>query len=80
MQHYGRRGQMSPICVVSQNNQVQNEQGWRQMTTNGITLQVAKTTGVTAAEFHADMAERWQRLTVKTGRTPFGKTFIPFEK
>jgi hypothetical protein len=43
-------------------------------------MQVAKTTGITAADFRADMAERWQRLTVRTGGTLFKKKFIPFEK
>jgi hypothetical protein len=50
------------------------------MTTYGITLQVAETTGITAAVFRADMAERWQRLIVKTGGTLFDKPFIPFGK
>jgi hypothetical protein len=50
------------------------------MTMNGITLQVAKTSGITAADFSADMAEKWQRLTVKTGGTLFSKTFISFGK
>jgi hypothetical protein len=35
---------------------------------------------ITAADFHADMAERWQCLMVKTCGTLFGKTFIPFRK
>jgi hypothetical protein len=48
------------------------------VTTHGITLEVAKTMGIAAADFCANMAERWQRLTVKTGGTLFGKTFIPF--
>jgi hypothetical protein len=26
------------------------------------------------------MAEKWQRMTAKTGGTLFGKTFIPFGK
>jgi hypothetical protein len=43
------------------------------MTTTGITLQVTKTTGLAASYFHADMAERWQCLTVKTGGTLFRK-------
>jgi hypothetical protein len=33
------------------------------MKTNGITLQVAKTLGIMATDFHADMSEKWQRLT-----------------
>jgi hypothetical protein len=43
-------------------------------------LQIEKTTDITAADFRADMAECWQRLTVKTGGTLFRKTFIPFGK
>jgi hypothetical protein len=50
------------------------------MTTNGITLEVTKSPGITVADFRADMAEKWQRMTTKTGGTPFGKTFIPFGK
>jgi hypothetical protein len=50
------------------------------MSTNGITLQVTKTPGITAADFRADMAEKWQKLTAKNGGTLFGKTFIPFGK
>jgi hypothetical protein len=50
------------------------------MSNNGITLQVTKTPGITAAEFRAEMAEKWQKLTAKNGGTLFGKTFIPFGK
>jgi hypothetical protein len=50
------------------------------MTTNSIALQVARTTGITASDFRADVAERWQWLKVKTGGKLFGKTFIPFGK
>jgi hypothetical protein len=50
------------------------------MTTNGITLQVTKTPGITVADIRVDMAEKWQIMTVKTGGTLFGKTFIPFGK
>jgi hypothetical protein len=50
------------------------------MTTNGITLQVTKTTGITVADFRADMVEKWKRMTAKTGGTLFGKTCIPFGK
>jgi hypothetical protein len=50
------------------------------VTTNGITLQVTRTPGIKATYFRADMAEKWQRMTVKTGGTLFGKTFIPFGK
>jgi hypothetical protein len=50
------------------------------MTTYGIILQVTKTPGITVADFRADMAEKWQRMTAKKGGTLFGKTFIPFGK
>jgi hypothetical protein len=50
------------------------------MSTNGITLQVTKTPGITAADFRAEMAEKWQKLTAKNGGTLFGKTFIPLGK
>jgi hypothetical protein len=50
------------------------------MTTNGITLQVTKTQGIMAADLRVDMAEKWQRMTVKNGGTLFGKTFIQFGK
>jgi hypothetical protein len=48
------------------------------MLTNGITLQVTKTPGITAADFRAEMAEKWQKLTAKTDSSE--KTFIPFGK
>jgi hypothetical protein len=50
------------------------------MSTNSITLQVTKTPGITAADFRAEMAEKWQKMTAKNGGTLFGKTFIPFGK
>jgi hypothetical protein len=50
------------------------------MSTNSITLQETKTPGITAADFRAEMAEKWQKLTAKNGGTLFGKTFIPFGK
>jgi hypothetical protein len=50
------------------------------MSTTGVTLQVAKTEGITANEFRADMAEKWQQLGAKTGGSLFGKKFIPFGK
>jgi hypothetical protein len=49
------------------------------MSTTGVTLQVAKTEGITATEFRA-MAEKWQQLAAKTGGSLFGKKFIPFGK
>jgi hypothetical protein len=50
------------------------------MTTNVITLQVTKTPGIMATDFRVEMAEKWQRITVKNGGTLFGKTFISFGK
>jgi hypothetical protein len=41
---------------------------------------VTKTPGITAADFRAEMAEKWQKLTVKNRGTLFRKTFIPFRK
>jgi hypothetical protein len=41
---------------------------------------VTKTPGITAADFRAEMAEKWQKLTAKNGGTLFSKTFIPFGK
>jgi hypothetical protein len=32
------------------------------MSATGVTLQVAKTEGITATEFRANMAEKWQQL------------------
>jgi hypothetical protein len=58
----------------------QRSEDGAKVTTNGITLQVAKTPGITAVDFRADMAEKWQRLTAKTGGTLFGKTCIPLVK
>jgi hypothetical protein len=43
------------------------------MSTNGITLQVTKTPGITAADFRAEMAEKWQKLTAKNGGKLFSK-------
>jgi hypothetical protein len=50
------------------------------MSTNGITLQVTETPGITAAYLRDVMAEKWQKLTAKNGGTLFGKTFISFWK
>jgi hypothetical protein len=44
------------------------------MSTNGITLQVTNTPGITTADFRAEMVEKWQKLTAKS------KNFIPFGK
>jgi hypothetical protein len=48
------------------------------LTTNGITIQVAKTENTSSSDFRAAMSEKWQGLTAKTGRTLWGKTFLPF--
>jgi hypothetical protein len=50
------------------------------VSTNGLTLRVTKTPGITAADFRAKMAEKWQKLTAKNGGTLFSKNFIPFGK
>jgi hypothetical protein len=61
-------------------NYKQSKEVAKMTTENSITLQVTKSPGITAADFGADMAEKWQRMTVKTRGTIFGKTFIPFGK
>jgi hypothetical protein len=48
--------------------------------TTGVTLQVAKIEGITATEFRANMAEKWQQLDAKTGGSLFGNKFTPFGK
>jgi hypothetical protein len=50
------------------------------LTTTGVTMQIAKSTNLVAADFHASMAEKWQKINVKNGGTLFGKNFIPFGK
>jgi hypothetical protein len=50
------------------------------MSTTGVTLQVAKTEVITATEFRANIAEKWQQLDAKTGGSLFDKKFIPFGK
>jgi hypothetical protein len=44
------------------------------MTTTGMTLHVAKVVGIYATEFCANMAEKWQNLTAKTGGNLYDKT------
>jgi hypothetical protein len=48
------------------------------LTTNGIVIQVTNTVDTSASNFRAAVAKKWQNLTVKTGGTLWGKTFIPF--
>jgi hypothetical protein len=50
------------------------------LTTTGVTMQIAKSPNVTAADFRASMAEKWQRINVKNGGNLYRKTFIPFGK
>jgi hypothetical protein len=50
------------------------------MSTTGVTLQVAKTEGITSTEFRANMAKKWQQLDAKLGGSLFGKKFNPFGK
>jgi hypothetical protein len=45
-----------------------------------VILEVTETEGITATEFRANMAEKWQQLDTKTGGSLFGKKFIPFCK
>jgi hypothetical protein len=50
------------------------------LTTTGVTIQVAKSLNLVAADFCASMAEKWQKINAKNRGTLFGKTFIPFGK
>jgi hypothetical protein len=50
------------------------------MSTTGVTLQVAKTEGITMTGFRDNMAKKWQQLDAKTGGSLFGKKFTPFGK
>jgi hypothetical protein len=45
-----------------------------------LTLQVVKVKGISATEFCANMAKKWQKLTAKTGGNLYNKTFVPFRK
>jgi succinylglutamate desuccinylase len=47
------------------------------MSTTGVTLQVARTEGITSTEFRANMAKKWQHFDAKTGGSLFGKKFTP---
>jgi hypothetical protein len=50
------------------------------MSNTGVTIQVVITEGITATQFRANMAEKWQQLDANTGGSIFGKKFIPFGK
>jgi hypothetical protein len=50
------------------------------MSTNGITLQVTKTPGITAADFRAEMADTWKKLTAKTEERFLAKPSFPSGK
>jgi hypothetical protein len=50
------------------------------LTTTGVTMQIAKSPNLVAADFRASMAEKWQKINAKNGGTLYGKTFIPFRK
>jgi hypothetical protein len=50
------------------------------LTTTGVTMQIAKSPNLVAADFRASMAEKWQKINAKNRGTLFGKTFIPFGK
>jgi hypothetical protein len=49
-------------------------------TTTGVTMQIAKSPNLAAADFCASMAEKWQKINAKHGGTLYGKTFIHFGK
>jgi hypothetical protein len=48
------------------------------LTTNCITIQLAKTANTSASDFRAAMTDKWQGLTAKTGGTLWRKTSTPF--
>jgi hypothetical protein len=50
------------------------------LTTTGVTMQIANSPNLAAADFRASMAEKWQKINAKNGVTLYGKTFIPFGK
>jgi hypothetical protein len=50
------------------------------ITTTGVTMQIAKSPNLVAADFRASMAEKWQNVNAKNRGTLYGKTFIPFGK
>jgi hypothetical protein len=52
-------------ALFPKNSKYKRSRDGAKMSANGITLQVTKTPGITAADFHAEMAEKWQKMTVK---------------
>jgi hypothetical protein len=50
--------------------------GARLMTT-GVTMQIAISPNAVAADLHASMAEKLQKINTNNGGTLYGKTFIP---
>jgi hypothetical protein len=68
------------LAIFSKTIKYKRVKDGKVMSTTVVTLQVAKSEGITATEFRANMAEKWQRLDTKTGGSLFGKKFIPFGK
>jgi hypothetical protein len=50
------------------------------LTTTGVTMQIAKSPNIVAADFRASMAEKWQNINARNGGTLYRKTFTPFRK
>jgi hypothetical protein len=48
------------------------------LTTNGISIQVAKTDNTSSKSFRATMAEKWQGLTAKNWLHSMGQKLYPF--
>jgi hypothetical protein len=46
------------------------------LTTTGMTMHIAKSPNLVAADFHASIVEKWQKINAKNGGTLYGKTFI----
>jgi hypothetical protein len=50
------------------------------LTTTGVTMQIAKSPNLVAADFRASMAEKWKQINAKNGGTLYGNIFIPLGK
>jgi hypothetical protein len=50
------------------------------LTTTGVTMQIAKSPNLVAADCRASMAEKWQMINANNRGTLYGKPFIPFRK
>jgi hypothetical protein len=50
------------LAIFPNNIKYKRVKDGKVMSTTGVTLQVAKTEGITATEFRANMAKKWQQL------------------